>query len=173
VLAALGPLGGATEFLEDATLLKFFGTESLVVSFQATSSGDWLVSFVAHVKLPIPADGLLTKLPGAVSQGEAGKKYWVAGERAYYLPEEREGKVLVVAPTTLIADIVDSGGASAAAAARHRRRCSRTPMRTSFDADRRPISCSAKARMFAATWRVARGRCSGFSGDGLSGGGCR
>ncbi len=112
VLAALGPFGQrAIQYVEDAMLLRFGDIQSLVISCQATSSGEWLTALVAHTATPLSPEPI-AKLSGATSQSHAGKKYLVVGERAYYLPEEREGRVLVIAPPSLMTDIVDLAGAA-------------------------------------------------------------
>lgn len=112
VLAALGPLGQrAIQYLEEAIVLRFGDIQSLLVSCQATSNGEWQMAFVAHAVTPVSLEPL-TKLSGATSQSHAGKKYLLVGERAYYVPEERKGQILVVAPPPLMKDIIDLAGAA-------------------------------------------------------------
>ncbi len=95
-----------------ATTLPLAEIERLVVGCQVAGEGKWLVTFVARTEKPMSSDVLLAKLPGAVEKDHSGKTYWLAGDRAYYLPSGGESKVLVVAPESVLHDIIDLAGQS-------------------------------------------------------------
>ena len=85
--------------------------ERLIVGCQITSEGKWLTTFVVHADEADHArESLLAKLPGATEKEHGGKKYWLADDRAYYLPSGAENNVLVVAPEDAIHDIIDLAG---------------------------------------------------------------
>jgi hypothetical protein len=174
VLGALGPLGQrAIEYLDDATLSRFGELDLVLVSCQSTSDGNWQVALVAHNahnKSPLSADALLTKLSGATPHGVGERKYWVADERAYYLPADQEGRVLVVAPPILMGDIVQLAGATPPL----RRDVERLLALT--DADRQltivvapNFLFSEGQGMFSGEMARLRGPLFWFLGDGLSG----
>ena len=111
VRAALGPNGQSQiDFVEQTTGVHLADMAQLIIGGQVTSDGKWLVTFVVHATNPISQDALLAKLPGATEKSEDGKTYWLAAQRAYYLPAAGNGKILVVAPTEAIADIIDLAG---------------------------------------------------------------
>jgi hypothetical protein len=111
IRAALGPGGQqAVESVEKATIARLASMDQLIIGGQVTSAGKWLVTFVVHTKKAISKEVLVARLTGAVEKQEDGETYWLANDRAYYLPGRGNGKVLVVAPTDSIADIVDLAG---------------------------------------------------------------
>ncbi len=111
--AALGPAGQAEiKFVEQVAGIRLIDIERLVVGCQASSDGKWTITFVVHTPKSVSRDALLAKIPGAAEKKHDGKTYWVANERAYYLPSAGNGKVLVVAPADAITDVIDLAGNS-------------------------------------------------------------
>lgn len=111
VRAALGPEGQRVmEYIEQLTGMHLSDMEQLIIGGQAMSDGKWIVTFVVRSTNAIPRDVLIGKLNGAVEKNHDGKSYWLATDRAYFLPEAGTGKVLVVAPADAIADIIDLAG---------------------------------------------------------------
>ena len=169
VLAALGPLGQrAIQYLESAMFLRIGDMESLVISCQATSSGEWLTAMVAHVRTPYSLEPL-TKLSGATTQSHAGKKYLQVGDRAYFVPEEREGRVLVVAPPTLIVDTVELAGAAPPLRRDVERLLAHTDTERQFTVIVAPNFLFSEGQgMFSGPMARMRGPLFWFLGDGLS-----
>ncbi len=111
VLAALGPAGQhAIELVEHTTTVPLAEMERLVAGCQATGDGNWLATFVVHAVQPITNESLLAKLPGATEKEHGGKKYWLANNRAYFLPGGAANRVLVIAPEDAIHDVIDLAG---------------------------------------------------------------
>lgn len=111
VRAALGPVAQAgIEFVESSTGTSLADMERLIVGCQAKSDGQWHSMLVVHGLKPFTSETLLARLPGAVEKEHFGKKYWLAGDRAYYLPGGKDANVLVVAPEDAIHDVIDLGG---------------------------------------------------------------
>jgi hypothetical protein len=111
VRTALGPEGQrGMDYVEQVTGVHLIDMEQLIVGGQAMSDGKWMVTFVVHATTAIPRDALIGKLPGAAEKNHDGKSYWLANERAYYLPTAGNEKVLVIAPADAIADIIDLAG---------------------------------------------------------------
>jgi hypothetical protein len=111
IRAALGPAGQrAVESVEQATIARLAAMDQLIIGGQVTSAGKWLLTYVVHTKQAISREALAARLTGATEKAENGQTYWLANDRAYYLPSAGNGKVLVVAPTDSIADIIDLTG---------------------------------------------------------------
>jgi len=111
VRAALGPTGQqAIDLVERATTIPLTEMDRLVVGCQATSDATWLATFVVHTTQPITSESLLAKLPGAAEKDHSGKKYWLANDRAYFLPGGAANSVLVVGPEEAIHDVIDLAG---------------------------------------------------------------
>lgn len=111
VLAALGPLGQrGLQYLADL-IAPFEELEHLVVGWQTTNDGAWHTTLVALLHGPSTAAQLLaTKLPNGTEQTYHESTYLVVNERAYWLPSEHDDRLLVVARTDAIAEIIDLGG---------------------------------------------------------------
>jgi hypothetical protein len=110
VRAALGPLGErAIQYVEQACFVKWQNVEGLVVGFQAMSDRGWKPTLVVHTSDAI-SQRFRDNLTGAAEKRQGGETYWIAGNRAYYLPSRREGRTLIVAPLEAIADIVELDG---------------------------------------------------------------
>ncbi len=171
VRAALGPSGQAGIVLvEQITGTRLANMERLLIGGQVTSDGKWLVTFVVHATNPISRNALLAKLPGAAEKDHDGKNYWLAAERAYYLPAAGRGKVLVVAPPEAIADIIDLAGSPPPL----RRDIERLIDHTDADRDATivvaPNSLFGDGEsIFAGQWAGLRGPLFWFFGDELSG----
>ncbi len=111
IRAALGPDGErGIELIEKATIAKLGSIEQLIIGAQVNSAGNWLVTFVVHTEKPIPREALLARLPSAAEKTDENQTYWLANDRAYYLPNAGNGKVLVIAPADAMADIIDLAG---------------------------------------------------------------
>jgi hypothetical protein len=111
IRAALGPAGQrGVEFVEQATIARLASMDQLIIGGQVTSAGKWLLTYVVHTKQAISREALAARLTGATEKTESGQTYSLANDRAYYLPSAGNGKVLVVAPTDSIADIIDLAG---------------------------------------------------------------
>jgi hypothetical protein len=111
VLASLGPLGArGIEYVEGVTRLPWAEIERLLISCQATSAGQWQIALVAYVNEPLTRQQMLERLPDATTKRHARGEYWLAGERAYFMPHDRAGKVLVVTPAELIGDVLALDG---------------------------------------------------------------
>src|SRR4051794_17895891 len=111
VRGALGPEGDAMlKHIEQTTGVPLRYMDQLIIGGQVTSEGIWLVTFVVRTPKAISAEKLLAKLPDSTVKEQGGTKYWLAGDRAFYLPEAAAKKVLVVAPATEIDDIIDLAG---------------------------------------------------------------
>jgi hypothetical protein len=111
IRAALGPEGQrGIEAIEKVTVARLSSIDQLVIGAQANSAGQWLVTYVVRTEKPIPRDALLARLPGATEKIEEDQTYWLANDRAYYLPKGADSKVLVIAPPDAMADIIDLAG---------------------------------------------------------------
>jgi hypothetical protein len=111
ILGAFEPIGQqAVEYIEHATTVALSDMERLVVGCQATSEGKWQATLVVYASRPIAGESLAAKLPGAREKEHAGKKYWVANERAYYFPDSSANKVLVIGPEDALRDVIDLAG---------------------------------------------------------------
>jgi len=111
IRAAFGPDGAAMlNRIEQTTGVPLRYMDELIIGGQVTSDGVWLVTFVVRTPKAISAEKLLAKFPTATQKNQDGNKYWVADDHAYYLPEAAAKKVLVVAPTKEIDDIIDLAG---------------------------------------------------------------
>jgi hypothetical protein len=111
IRAALGPEGQhAVEGIEKVTIAKLASIDQLVIGAQANSAGEWLVTFVIRTEKPIPRDALLARLPGATEKTQEDHSYWLANDRAYYLPKAGHNRILVIAPPDAMADIIDLAG---------------------------------------------------------------
>ena len=111
IRAALGPAGQrGIEAIEQATIARLGSIDQLIIGGQVTSAGNWLVTYVVHTKKEIPRDALVARLTNPQEKTEGGQTYWLSKNRAYYLPPNGKGKVLVVAPLDAIADIIDLAG---------------------------------------------------------------
>ncbi len=111
IRAALGPAGQrGIESIEKATIARLGSMERLIIGGQVTSAGNWLVTYVVHTKKAVPRDALLMRLTDPQEKSESGQTYWLSNELAYYLPPSGNGKVLVVAPPSEIADIISLAG---------------------------------------------------------------
>ncbi len=111
IRAALGPLGQeAISYLERITTLPLNDIEQLLLGCQITGQGKWLITIVAHTANPISRDSLIAKLPKTTEKDHGGKKYWLAGEHAYYLPIGAENRTLIVAPEDAIHEVIDLNG---------------------------------------------------------------
>jgi hypothetical protein len=111
IRAALGPEGQrGIEAIERVTIAKLGSIDQLIIGAEANSGGEWLVTFVVRTEKPIPRDALLARLPGATEKTEADQTYWLANDRAYYLPKAGDNKVLVIAPVDAMSDIIDLAG---------------------------------------------------------------
>jgi hypothetical protein len=171
IRAALGPAGQrGIESVEQATIAHLTAMDQLIIGGQVTSAGKWLLTYVVHTKKVIPREALVAKLNGATEKTEDGHTYWLANDRAYYLPSGGDGKVLVVAPPDGIADIIDLAGNSPPL----RRDIERLLDHT--DADRQvtlivaPNSLFSEGQsLFAGELERLRGPLFWFLGDELSG----
>ena len=111
IRTALGPLGQqAIDTIEHATFMSLANIDRLVVGCEPTSDGQWLATLVVRVAHPISAQKLSAKLTAATEKDYNGTKYWLAGDRAYYLPKAGDSKVLVIAPEEALHDIIDLAG---------------------------------------------------------------
>jgi hypothetical protein len=111
IRAALGPGGQrGVESIEKATIARLASMDRLVIGGQVTSAGKWLLTYVVQTQKEISREALLKQLTGATEKTANGQTYWLANDRAYYLPSAGSGKVLVVAPKDSIADIIDLAG---------------------------------------------------------------
>ncbi len=111
IRAALGPAGQrGIESIEKATIARLGSMERLIIGGQVTSAGNWLVTYVVHTKRAIPREALLARLTDPQEENESGQTYWLSNDLAYYLPPGGNGKVLVVAPPSEIADIISLAG---------------------------------------------------------------
>src|SRR3954469_18440504 len=96
IRAALGPAGHrGIESIEKATIARLASMDQLIIGGQVTSAGKWLLTYVVHTRKAISREALVAKLAGATEKTENGQTYWLANERAYYLPSAGSGKVLV------------------------------------------------------------------------------
>jgi hypothetical protein len=171
IRAALGPAGQrGIESIEQATIAHLTAMDQLIIGGQVTSAGKWLLTYVVHTKKVIPREALVAKLSGATEKTEDGHTYWLANDRAYYLPSGGGGKVLVVAPPDAMADIIDLAGNAPPL----RRDIERLLDHT--DADRQvtlivaPNSLFSEGQsMFAGELERLRGPLFWFLGDELSG----
>ena len=111
IRAALGPAGqrGIAAVERDAIAL-LASMDQLIIGGQVTSAGKWLVTYVVRTKKAIAREALVARLADATEKTEDGQTYWLANDRAYYLPRTDNGNVLVVAPADSIADIMDLAG---------------------------------------------------------------
>lgn len=111
IRAALGPEGQrGIEAIEKITIAKLTSIDQLVIGAQANSAGEWLVTYVVRTEKAIPRDALLARPPGATEKTEQDQTYWLANDRAYYLPKTGDNRVLVIAPPEAMADIIDLAG---------------------------------------------------------------
>jgi hypothetical protein len=111
IRAALGPAGQrGVASIEQATIARLASMDRLIIGGQVTSAGKWLLTYVVYTQKTISREALVKKLSDATEKTENGQTYWLANDRAYYLPSAGGGKVLVVAPTDSIADIIDLAG---------------------------------------------------------------
>lgn len=111
IQAALGPLGtSAVEVVERVTSVPLAEMDRFVVGLQTTADSQWIPTFVVYSAKPISREAILAKQSETAGKEHAGKSYWLTGGRAYYFPGGSENKVLVVAPESAIADVIDLGG---------------------------------------------------------------
>ena len=110
--ARLSARSGSAESnsLRQPTGMPLTEMERLVVGCQINSDGNWQTTFVVRASKPITSESLLAKFAGAAEKEHGGKKYWLADERAYYLPGGNDDDVLVVAPEDAISDVIDLAG---------------------------------------------------------------
>jgi hypothetical protein len=111
IRVALGPLGkSGIEFIQAAAGMPLADMERLFVGCRITSEGTWQTTLVVRATNAITNESHLAKFAGADEKDHFGKKYWLAGERAYYLPGGKDADVLVVAPEDAIQDVIDLAG---------------------------------------------------------------
>lgn len=111
VVAALGPLGKrGVAWLKHVTGMALRDMDQLLLGIQAVSDGTWNVSLVIRSKDPIYVPQIADKFPAGEKREQSGHKLWVSGERAYYLPNDVDSHVLVIAPAAAIGEIVALSG---------------------------------------------------------------
>lgn len=111
VRAALGPLGqSGIEYVEQSTGIPLADMDRLVVGCQVTSESKWLTTLVVRASKPVTQEWLTASFSGAAEKEHFGKKYWLIGDRALYLPGDKDPNVLIVAPEESMHDIIDLAG---------------------------------------------------------------
>lgn len=111
IRTALGPLGQrGLQYLEDV-IAPIEELEHLVIGCQTVKDGLWQATLVARLHgTSTAAQFLAAKFPDAAQQTYREATYLVAQEHAYWLPNERDDRLLVVARADAIAEIIDLGG---------------------------------------------------------------
>ncbi|MCI0333850.1 MAG: hypothetical protein L0228_11585 [Planctomycetes bacterium] len=111
VIAALGPTGeDAISLAEKLTNVPLVDMQRFVVGWQALSDGKWQATLVVRAD-HVAVQNALANLTGVVEKKHSDQTYRVADDRAYYVPPHGDGKVLVVAPTNAVTDIIELAGA--------------------------------------------------------------
>ncbi len=170
MLASLGPLGEQAIGFLDGVLKQPHGVEQCLIGVQTTSDGRLQTTIVARLTGgPTAAEHLAANLPDAIEKSHGATSYRLANDWAYWVPDNADEKLLVVAPPELIGDIIDLGGNA-------------PPMRRDFerilehiDADRHftvviapNFLFSEGGRLFAGTMAPLRAPLFWFLGDELS-----
>lgn len=111
ILAALGPFGQrGLQYLVDA-IAPMEDIEDLIIGCQTANDGTWHATLVARLHGTSTAAQLLAaKFPDGTEQTYHEATYLVAHEHAYWLPNERDDRLLVVARADAIAEIIDLSG---------------------------------------------------------------
>jgi hypothetical protein len=171
VRAALGPGGErAIESIEKLTGIALADMDRLVIGGHAASDGNWDVTIVVRAQKPIARAALLAKLPAAEEKEHNGDAYWLANERAYYVPSAGPGNVLVVAPKDAIGDIIDLGGQAPPLRRDIERLIDHTDAERHVTIIVAPNSLFSEGQsIFAGQWAGLRGGLFWFLGDELSG----
>jgi hypothetical protein len=111
VLASLGPLGEKAVGFFDDVLKVPHGLRQCVLGIQTTSDGRWQTTMVARLTgSATAAEHLAASLPDAVEKSHGAATYRVTDAWAYWVPDDEDEKLLVIAPLELIAEIIDMAG---------------------------------------------------------------
>jgi hypothetical protein len=111
VLASLGPLGEQGKSFFNDVLKVPHGLEQCLIGIQTTSDGRWQTTIIARLAgSPTAAEHLAAKFPDANEKTHAAATYRVADKWAYWIPDDADEKLLVVAPLELIDEIIDLDG---------------------------------------------------------------
>lgn len=89
--------------------------EQIVIGLLTGTSSTELpgLALVAQLRDAVPEDTLKSAWTGAAPQEVDGNTYYVAGDRAWWLPPAGEGKLVVMAPAADMSDIIGMAGQSA------------------------------------------------------------
>ena len=111
VRAALGPAGErAIRSINEATRVSLGDIEHLLCGSRAATDGTWQTTLVVRLREAGASKRVAESLAGSAKQEHGGQGYLVSGGRAYYLPEVADDKLLVVAPTDAISEIIELAG---------------------------------------------------------------
>jgi hypothetical protein len=111
VLASLGPIGEqGIGFLDDVLKVPH-GVEQCCIGVQTTNDSHWQTTIVARLTgSSTVAELLAARLPDAIEKSHGAATYRVTNEWAYWVPDNADEKLLVVAPVVLIDEIIDLEG---------------------------------------------------------------
>ncbi len=109
VFDAAGPLGMRGAQLLDEVLRNPFGVQQAIIGCRISESDAWEATLLARLSGRTAAEHVADRLPNAVEKSHNGQSYRLADGRAYYLLND-DDTLLVVAPESSIADIIDLAG---------------------------------------------------------------
>jgi len=111
LLDALGPGGKWAENELRATLgVEPVDVEQLIAAFVPDESHAPRAAMVMRLARDIPQDTLLASWGNPTSAEHAGKEYFQGARYAYYLPETNGGRLVAVAPTAMMKQILEISG---------------------------------------------------------------
>jgi hypothetical protein len=110
VLAALGPWGQSILAQLNSTLkVDLVEINSLLVAVIVTPDGKLDASLRAELATPLTHDALAASFPSSQLAKNREHTYRVVNDRAYIISPS-DGKTLIVCPTSLAAELIDSAG---------------------------------------------------------------
>jgi hypothetical protein len=86
------------------------GIEHVIIGFSVDSSGNWTVTQVVHMSEynKSAAEYFAAQFPDAVQKTHGDQTYWLANDRAYFLPKGRDRLIVVTTPEA-VTEIIDLG----------------------------------------------------------------
>ncbi len=118
IVWALGPFGErGFRHLADSVFAAgardMYGLPPMVIGLQSDTAGNWLMSRVAYYPKPFTEERSSELLEILSDQGKrtyAGRSYGITGKFACYVPVPPHTDRIVIAPETLIPEIIDLSG---------------------------------------------------------------
>jgi hypothetical protein len=111
VFGSLGPTEERAWKRLELDLPATHGVQQAIVGFGTTSDGKWSVTEVVRLtEAQAAAEYFASNFPNAEEKSHNGRRYWLQGDRAYFIPDTADKNLIVVAPPDVIAEIIDLDG---------------------------------------------------------------